>query len=503
MEQVNIFKINIENLYLKDIKKHNILFKHTAEGVLFTKINKKNIKNTQLLNFFSNFTQPMYEVLLSGLPTKIYLDCDFNNLTLPQFSEKEKIINNLNNYLINFLNSKSINTSNIIYSDASRKKTDNTYKISLHIVVNNIYIKNRKLLKELIKEFQSTLSNDILYYNSIDTTVYNQPQLFKCLLSPSKDDNTLLKPFKIENNNIIYYNNNYIINNIYDFLVGLYKYEYNFIDNNLNYSITKENENIEKSINNKRNVIEKSIKSIIPENKKNWILNNNHIKNIYKIRNNYIIDNKIDLLRISSAYCKICDRFHDNENAYCKITENSIFFHCGRNTSKGVGIGFWYSNYINKSINNGINKSTNTNDNDPTVLNTIINEMKEYINNLESKYDVIKKELNLLNTIHNKCNISTIKSSTTNTISKKYTKDINSEMWQKYYRLGKYIHEGYDDLVDNIKCQWRDGSWGRLKKRGLLIYEYINYINNNNILNTISMRRIFHKKTYENFSSLL
>jgi hypothetical protein len=76
-------------------------------------------------------------------------------------------------------------------------------------------------------------------------------------------------------------------------------------------------------------------------------------------------------------------------------------------------------------------------------------------------------------------------------------------MWQKYYRLGKYIEEGLDDIVDNIRKSWRDGSWGRLKKRGLLIYEYINYINSNNIVNTISMRKIFHKKNYETFSSLL
>jgi hypothetical protein len=41
-----------------------------------------------------------------------------------------------------------------------------------------------------------------------------------------------------------------------------------------------------------------------------------------------------------------------------------------------------------------------------------------------------------------------------------------------------------------------------LKKRGLLIYEYINYINSNNIVNKLSMRKIFHKKNYESFSSL-
>jgi hypothetical protein len=435
----------------------------------------------------------MYEVLLIELPTKIYLDCDFTNLDLPQFLEKEKVIIKLNNYLISFLESKSINTNNIIYSDASRKKDNNTYKISLHIVVNNVYVKNRKLLKELIKDFQSTLSHDILYYNSIDTSVYNQPQLFKCVLSPSKDDKTLLKPFWIENNIITYYDKNYIISNIFNFLSGLYNFEDNFIDSILNYTITTD-ENIEKLINTKKENIEKSI---IPENKKRWILNNNKIKNIYKLKSKYIINKKIDLIRINGAYCKVCDRIHDNENAFCKITENSMFFHCGRNTSKGIALGYWYSNY--KTYNKG-NINNNKEDNN---LNNIINELKDYISNLEEKYNKLKEEFNLLNTIHNKCNdvINTNKNNT-NTV-KKYTKDTKSEMWQKYYNLGLNISKGLDNVVNNIIRSWGDGSVGRLKKRGLLIYEYINYIKENNIENKLSMRKIFHKKNYETFSSLL
>jgi hypothetical protein len=271
---------------------------------------------------------------------------------------------------------------------------------------------------------------------------------------------------------------------------------------------------IEKSINTNPKKIEKSIntnenieKSIIPENQRIWILNNEYVKNIYKLRDNSIINNKINLLRINSAYCKVCERIHDNENAYCNITENSIFFHCGRNTTRGVLIGHWYKNYntynkVKSNNNKYINKGTNTDDS-YTTLENIINKMKEYINNLENKYNKLKEEFNLLNTNTNNANNTNNINGAINTSTKKYTKDINSEMWQKYYRLGKYIEEGLDDIVDNIRKSWRDGSWGRLKKRGLLIYEYINYINSNNIVNTISMRKIFHKKNYETFSSLL
>lgn len=500
ISDIKLYKINIDNIYLKKIKKENVLLKNTAEGVLFTKIdknclNKKN--NKELFDLFNNFKVPMYETLLKNIPTKIYLDCDFINLGFLQFCEKEKIIIKLNNYLISFLKNKNINTDNIIYSDASRKKNNNTYKISIHIVINNVYIKNRKILKELIKDFQSTLSHDLLYYNAIDTSVYNQPQLFKCVLSPSKDDNTKLKPFKIENNQIIYYNNNYIINNILVFLSGIYTYETKFIDNSLNYNINinEEKRNIEKSIDTNKENIEKSI---IPENKKKWILNNNYIKNIYELRNNYIVNNKVDLIRINSAYCKICDRIHDSENAFCKITEKSIFFHCGRNTSNGIAIGYWYSNYKTYNRNNVTNKDTNN-------LYKTIEDMKIYISNLEEKYNKVKEEFNLLNTIHNKCNKIIETNNKNNDIknNKIYTKDITSGLWQKYYKLGEYVEKGYNNIVDNIIKSWRDGSIGRLKKRGLLIYEYINYINENNIVNTLSMRKIFHKKNYETFSSLL
>jgi hypothetical protein len=183
------------------------------------------------------------------------------------------------------------------------------------------------------------------------------------------------------------------------------------------------------------------------------------------------------------------------------VTNNSIFFHCGRNPSKGVGIGFWYSNYKSTKNSNAISKGTNTEITIDTYnnLNNIVNEMKDYISNLENKYNKIKEEFNLL---INKPTDTNINNKIINTNNKKYTKNINSEMWQKYYKLGKYLSEGMDDLVEKIRCQWRDGSFGRLKKRVLLIYEYINYINSNNIVNTISMRKIFHKKNYETFNSL-
>lgn len=514
ISEQNIHKIDNNTIYLQNICKKKILFKYTCKGIRFLTLEKNKVINAnilerkQLYNIFNSFTQPMYETLLEDISTKIYLDLDFTNISKDIYNDKNNVFLKFNNYFVEFLDNKKINYKNIVYMDASRQCGINMYKLSLHVIVNGVAFKNRKTLKKLIIEFKNQLQNETLYYEAIDISIYNFPQLFKCVLSPSKNDNTLLLPLNIENNNIIYANINKITNNILDYLVGVYTNDVVYIDDKFTYLL--KDIDFEKSINSKPKKIEKSIntkdidfeKSIIPDNKKKWIENNKYIKNIYKLRNNYIINNKIDLLRINSAYCKICKRNHNSENAFCKISENAMFFHCGRNTSKGVAIGYWYSNYKTYDKNNVANNDTNKND-----LNNIIDELKNYIYNLEEKYNKLKEEFNLLSTIHNKCNdvITNIKNNNniTNNISKKYTKDVKSEMWQKYYRLGESISKGLDDLANNIIKSWKDRSIGRLKNRSLLIYEYINYINSNNIVNKLSMRKIFHKKNYETFSSLL
>lgn len=373
-----IYSIKGDNNNIKFYKQEYILIKYTAEGVNFAKIDRKKLYKKKyvydkLYQLFTNFNCAMYEVLLFELPTKIYLDCDFD-VNEKLFLENDKIILNLNNYLVSFLKCRSINTNNIVYSDASRKKSDNKYKISLHILINNVYIKNRNLLKKIIEEFKNTLKDDLLYYNSIDTTVYNQPQLFKCVLSPSKDDGTLLIPFIIDNNRIIKYENSYIIENIYDFLVGCYNTNSDdiYIDNDFEY-LNKIQE-IPKILKNS-NIDDESF---IENNKRKWIERNFYIKDIYKIRNNKVINNKIDLQRIIPSFCKICDREHYSENAFCKIYNNSIYFHCGRNP-KGICIGYW---------NNKKEHKKNVNED----LYKIIDNLKNYIKDVDNNYNKLKEE---------------------------------------------------------------------------------------------------------------
>jgi hypothetical protein len=81
------------------VKHQYVIFKHTAKGVNFSCIEKSKINeyhNNKILDFINSFKEPMYEVLFNNEPTKIYLDCDFTNIDLSQFQNKNEIIIKLN-----------------------------------------------------------------------------------------------------------------------------------------------------------------------------------------------------------------------------------------------------------------------------------------------------------------------------------------------------------------------------------------------------------------------
>jgi hypothetical protein len=523
-------KIDINTLYLQNICKDNILFKITCKGIKFLKINKVDVINPstlnklQISNIFNCFTNPMYETLLHDCHTKIYLDLDFKNLSLDFYNNKNDIFLKFNKYFIDFLNNKKINYKNIIYSDASRKINDK-YKLSLHVVVNGVAFKNRIILRKLIVEFKNTLINDKLFYNSIDTGIYGVPQLFKCVLSPSKDDRTLLIPFLIENDNITIIENNVVTDNLLNYLVGVYNEneEITYLDDVFNYLLLEDNISVTKS---KKTSVTNNVPTEtknIPENTRKWIENNFHIKGIYKLRSNHMYNNKINLDRIRIAHCNICDRTHDSENAYCTVTENNIIFYCGRNEN-GKVIGSWYkADYKQNSCkffksgnchrgntckflhednkegieNNADNATNNLLKNNKELIKTI-NNLRKYINELENKYNETVNKLTRLS--QDKCENINSEGINKKKYIKKYTKEKYDGLWNKYYLLGKSIEENIDELYNNIICSWKDSCIGRLKGRGVRVYQYLNKFNGNT--KGYSLRNLFHMKSFE-FSQIL
>lgn len=358
--------------------------------------------------------------------------------------------------------------------DASRIKENNKCKISLHVIINKcgVFV-NRDILKNFVKSFKNTLTNDFIYnnINFIDDKVYNTPQLFKLVYSPCKDNNTLLKPFFINNGLIENVNELDVSKNFTDFLVGNYTKQEKILDNNF---LQLKDVNIKEKI--KKDIKELNVKTNvlteIPKWKINWIKNNNLIKNIYNIRN--IKNNKVNLDRINPSDCSLCKRTHNNENGFCIIDENNIIFYCGRN-NKGKVIGSWYNK------NNNIKKEKEI-----PVSCEEVSSLKEINAALLTQNKILREEL--------------IKIKEVKGIKKNIKENnISTDMWNKYYVLGTmFINGGWENIIGS----WGEKNVSKLKNRCLRIKEYIDVINTKGINNTFSLRKIFHLKNYQ-FTELI
>lgn len=450
---------------IKSLSVNNIIFKNGFNGFnynyfrkdeLFKKENKNNFKI-----FLESIKVPVYELLGYNIPTKFYLDCEMENITQDLFNKKDDLFLKFDKYLLKFLDDKfPQNSKNILYADSSRLKNDN-YKISIHVIVNNLGFFNRNYLKKLILEFMDTLPKNIFSQNKksfIDDSVYKGSQLMRIIYSHNLSKDSLLKPFIIINNKIVYKDIDFLVENYENSLCGKYT--------ELNEEIIGNNEEIignndynqypddDKIIDNNDKYVE------IPKWKINWINNNKYIKNIYKINN--IENNFIDLKRINfNAYCNLCERIHNKDNAYCKINKNNIIFFCNRNP-KGISIGSWYKNYNNNNIGNKLEEEN-------LILKEKIKKLEEEIKKLKT----IKNILPHKNTTHK------------NNIENKF---------EKYYEAGKLlINDNISEYNNIISQYWNDSNVSKLKNRCLRVYKLIEYMNNNNISNlNISLRSIFH-----------
>lgn len=465
---------------IKSLCVNNVLFKRNFNGFNYTILDKKYLfdkNNTEMFyNYINNIKLPIYEVLSYNTYTKIYMDCEMEDLPQNIYPEKDNIILEFNNKLVNYLEKKYPNNNiKLLYSDASRLKSENNYKLSLHVVVNNLgYFEDRKKLKILISDFSKQLPKKMFYRNNknfVDHEVYHISQLIRIPFSSNKNPDSLLKPFIIENNNIIYKDKNYISNNYSDALCGFYDYN---CKNKLDNSIELENTEIPTEFSSIPEVTEiptefssnpEVTENIeIPKWKIKWIENNIHIKYIYKIDN--INNNKINLKRIKSAYCNLCNRNHDSDNAFCIIYKNNIMLYCNRKT-KGISIGSWYSNSTIK----------------PNILEKENYLLKEKIINLEKKIINLEEKIKSLNILNKKENhICT---------NNKYK---NENLFYNYYEAGMaLINNDNNSFNELIKNKFKIKNLSLLKNRCLRIYELLEYAKINNFTQiSSSLRKIFH-----------
>lgn len=434
---------------LKNLSNNKVIFKNNFSGFNYSILDKKEIFKEENINYFKKYITdikiPVYELLSYDVLTKFYLDCEMENIPQNIYNNKENIFLTFNEYLLKFLNKKFPDKkTKILYADSSRPKNDN-YKISIHAIINELGYFKRSYLKKLVLEFIEYLPNNDFYKNGksfVDSEVYHNSQLIRIIYSPNNSANSVLKPFTIENNKILYKDIEYISNNFEKSLCGNYN------------NIVKQSdilEELEEPIKYKPDIIEN-----IPKWKIKWIENSNYVKNIYKVNN--INGNLIDLIRINfNSYCKLCKRNHERENAFCKIYKNNIMFYCNRN-NKGISIGSWYdSQYLfNNNILDDLKKENKL--------------LKEKVKELEKENKLLKENKNL-----------------------DYNTEINSK-WSKYYDCGKLLVDNKNTEFNNIIGQiWKESNISKLKNRCMRIYKIIEYMKENKIKTIKStIRSIFH-----------
>jgi hypothetical protein len=81
---------------IRDLSVNNVLLKRNFNGYNYTFFNKKllfNKNNIKLINnYINNINIPIYEVLSYDTPTKVYMDCEMEDLPHNIYDNKYKII---------------------------------------------------------------------------------------------------------------------------------------------------------------------------------------------------------------------------------------------------------------------------------------------------------------------------------------------------------------------------------------------------------------------------
>lgn len=442
-----------------------VVVKNGLTGFNYYGFDKMKFNREIFKEYLNSIKIPQYEYLHEDINTKIYFDCEFDDVELEMYDERWNLYLKFNSQLVEYLGKLDIEEFKIVYMDASRSIGENKFKISLHVIINECgVIKDKALLKNIVKDFRNSLSLSFYHNkkNFVDIKVYGIPQLFKIVYSPSKNNEKLLEPFIINNDKIKNLDIAYVIDNFVDLLSGCYMDNKLVLDDKLKIKIgsKEENNNVNK-IKNDSNGPRATENLSIPQWKIDWIERNYYIKEIYKIRN--IVGGKVNLTRLTPSYCSLCKRKHNSENAFCRITDNNIIFYCGRN-STGISIGNWYKNNESEIPRNVPN----------------INSLLEKIDMLSTENEQLKEEIKRL-----KNNNIPVKEED----SPKITNKSKEELWNKYYELGQSFLNG---TYDSTLKLWNDKNVTRLKFRSLRIYNYVNLLKKKNIENASSLRKILN-----------
>jgi hypothetical protein len=398
----------------KDDKKRYYLFKNKDEYKEW--IDKQEKKNCYELIKEDKECKTYFDiekaVLCNSIKSKEYIK-EFSNILI----HMNKLIEYLHNIIDDGCDESFTTTTLIslyeepkmIYEkirDKDGKKIEKEIgigiKISFHIIINGLKVKNNRCIPSIISEFLKENKEDY-----IDNSVYSRNRLFRMLDNSKKNKNVYLEFLTLEilkkiiNNDSININKNENI--LIEDIFNMIQDDKQIFENTL-ITIFNGNERLLK--------YEPFIKEMKNINKDNNIINDEEEENIFKrvnillkknidngklskdienfILTNEIINNEgylpfIPFQRHNGYECLICNKIHENiiPSIIINKEKNLIGFNCWRHNLYGGKI-LKLGNIINKKIVDKINEENKINE-------IIIDEQYDFC---DLEYELGKKNIN-------------------------------------------------------------------------------------------------------------
>lgn len=311
---------------------------------------KKPRRKFAAFNSYTNFLEYIrlipsqqwyfFEIIMAEHKQKLYFDIDIEKEKLPAGENIEVFSNNLLNSLIsgivNCLPKYEIEIN--VAKDLLIFSSNANHKHSYHVILNNYYVMNNHCNTILCGEIKEYMPEQ--YRSYIDEAVYSAKQqlrLYKSQKPGTGRIKELMKSYTYGINVINQDDSNFEFVFSSSCITYVEKCTvipvYHTIDKSL--LVINEGKNNEK-------LLDEDVKKIVK-------LVNPIVFKIYKMTR--IIGRMILLQRIQKAHCSLCNRVHDNENAFLTVSENwDIYFYCRREQSKSLYMGHLFDNSESEQI---------------------------------------------------------------------------------------------------------------------------------------------------------